>query len=175
MDCSPLGSSVHGILQARILEWVAMSFSRGSSWPRDRTQVSCSSCTASRFFTAEPPGKRFHLPLGNGKQWDTTIHLLEWVRSKTLARMWSNRNLFQCWWKSKISGTLEHIWQLLTKLTIDLLYDLSIMFPSSCPTDLKAYDWTKPVTQMFIAALSIITQNLNKPKRSAVGEWVNKL
>ena len=40
VDCSPPGSSVHGILQARILEWVAISFSRGSSWPRDRTQAS---------------------------------------------------------------------------------------------------------------------------------------
>ena len=40
VDCSPPGSSIHGILQARILEWVAISFSRGSSWPRDRTQVS---------------------------------------------------------------------------------------------------------------------------------------
>ena len=39
-DCSPPGSSVHGILQARILEWIAISFSRGSSWCRDRTQVS---------------------------------------------------------------------------------------------------------------------------------------
>ena len=41
MDCSPPGSSVHGILQERILEWVAISFSRGSSQPRDRTWVSC--------------------------------------------------------------------------------------------------------------------------------------
>ena len=41
MGCSPSSSSVHGILQARILEWVAISFSRGSSPPRDRTQVSC--------------------------------------------------------------------------------------------------------------------------------------
>ena len=41
MDCSPPGSSVHGILQARTLEWVAMTSSRGSSWPRDWTQVSC--------------------------------------------------------------------------------------------------------------------------------------
>ena len=40
VNCSPPGPSVHGILQARILEWVAISFSRGSSWPRDRTQVS---------------------------------------------------------------------------------------------------------------------------------------
>ena len=41
MDCRPPGPSVHGILQARILEWVAISFSRGSFWLRDRIQVSC--------------------------------------------------------------------------------------------------------------------------------------
>ena len=40
MDCNLPGSSIHGILQARILEWVAIAFSRGSSSPRDRTQVS---------------------------------------------------------------------------------------------------------------------------------------
>ena len=40
VDCSPQGSSFHGILQARILEWVAISFSRGSSRPRNQTQVS---------------------------------------------------------------------------------------------------------------------------------------
>ena len=43
-DCSPPGSSVHGILQARILEWAAISSSRGSSRPRDRTRVSYVSC-----------------------------------------------------------------------------------------------------------------------------------
>ena len=79
MDCGPPGSSVHGILQERtlerfsimptteihyilttlkkrILEWVAISFSRGFSWRRDRTQVSC---IAGRFFTTEPPGNPF--------------------------------------------------------------------------------------------------------------------
>ena len=40
VDCSPPGSSVHGILQARILEWVAIPFSRGSSQPRDQTWIS---------------------------------------------------------------------------------------------------------------------------------------
>ena len=40
MDCSLPGFSVHGLFQARILEWVAISFSRGSSWPRNRTRVS---------------------------------------------------------------------------------------------------------------------------------------
>ena len=48
MECSQPGSSVHGILQARILEWVAILFSRGSSWPRDQSRVSC---IAGEFFT----------------------------------------------------------------------------------------------------------------------------
>ena len=48
MDYSPTGSSVHGSLQARILEWVVIPFSRGSSLPRDPTQVSW---IAGRFFT----------------------------------------------------------------------------------------------------------------------------
>ena len=48
MDYSPPGSSGHGILQARILEWVAIPFSRGSSQPRDQTSVSH---IAGRFFT----------------------------------------------------------------------------------------------------------------------------
>ena len=48
IDYNPPGSSVHEILQARILEWVTIPFSRGSSWPRDPTQVFC---IADRFFT----------------------------------------------------------------------------------------------------------------------------
>ena len=48
MDTSLPGSCVHGIIQARILEWVTIPFSRGSSWPKDGTQVSC---TGVGFFT----------------------------------------------------------------------------------------------------------------------------
>ena len=54
MDCSPPGSSTHGISQARILEWLAIPFSRGSFQSRDQTHISC---IAGRFFTTEPPGK----------------------------------------------------------------------------------------------------------------------
>ena len=57
LDCSPPGSSVHRILRVRILEWVAMPFSRGTSQPRDWIHVPCTSCIAGRFFTAEPLGK----------------------------------------------------------------------------------------------------------------------
>ena len=59
-DCSPSGSSVHGILQARILEGVATAYSRGSSWPRDWIGVLASPALAGRFFTTEPSGKPKH-------------------------------------------------------------------------------------------------------------------
>ena len=54
MDCNLLGFSVHRILQARILEWIAIPFSRVSSWPRDWTQVSC---TGGKFFTVWATGR----------------------------------------------------------------------------------------------------------------------
>ena len=55
------GSSVHGILQSRILEWVAMLSSRGSSWPRDLTCVPWGYCIAGRFFTTELCRKTNHI------------------------------------------------------------------------------------------------------------------
>ena len=58
MDCNPPGSSVRGILQAIILELVAIPFSRGSSQPRDRIWVSC---IVGRFFTDFPPRKKPHM------------------------------------------------------------------------------------------------------------------
>ena len=56
MDCSP-GSSVHGNFQARILEWLAISSSRGSSWPRDRTHVFWVSCTSRQILYHWPTGE----------------------------------------------------------------------------------------------------------------------
>ena len=57
MDCSPPGSSVHGILHARILEWVAIPFPRRSSQPRDRIQTSL---IAGRFFCLSHQGSLIH-------------------------------------------------------------------------------------------------------------------
>ena len=56
VNCSPPGSSLHGISQARTLGWAAVPFSRGSPQPRDPTHICC---TAGRLFNAEPPGKPF--------------------------------------------------------------------------------------------------------------------
>ena len=67
MDCSLPGFFVHGISQARILEWVAISFSRGPSWPKGWTQVSCIS---DRFFTTELPGKPLNMLLPSEYKWN---------------------------------------------------------------------------------------------------------
>ena len=78
MDCSLPGSSVNGILQARILEWVATSSSRGSSWPRDRTPVSC---ITGRFFTVWATREAQTLPdlvIINSAVMDSLILSLLW-------------------------------------------------------------------------------------------------
>ena len=61
---------IHGILQARILEWVVISFSRGSSQPRDGTRVSC---TSGRIFTTEPPGKPLNSKWSNSNSRRKTV------------------------------------------------------------------------------------------------------
>ena len=78
MDCSPPGSSVHRISQARILEWVASSFSKGSSQPRDQTSVSH---IAGRFFTAEPPRKAIKGPFKNPPLCITVMSYLTFMLS----------------------------------------------------------------------------------------------
>ena len=66
MECSPPASSVYGILQARILEWVAIPFSKGSSWPRDQTR---SLALQAGSLLSEPPGKpiSFYIRMKNEK------------------------------------------------------------------------------------------------------------
>ena len=67
MDCSLPGSSVHGILQARILEWVAFPISRGSSRPKDRTQVFC---VTGRFFTMRATKEADVIPNNKKSHWE---------------------------------------------------------------------------------------------------------
>ena len=81
MDCSPPGSSVHGILSARLLEWVARYSSRGSSWPRDLIWVSCVSYTEGGFFTTVPPGKPHYSRYSHTKtsMCPLSLFISEWV------------------------------------------------------------------------------------------------
>ena len=85
-DGSPSGSSVHGILQARILEWAAIPFSRGSSRPRDRTQIFCIAC---RFFTVWATGDA---PFTHGSAY---MSILTSRFSSTPHPPWSNTNFYK--------------------------------------------------------------------------------
>ena len=86
MDCSLPGFSVHGILQARILEWVTISFSRGYSQPRDRTRVSR---IGGRRLTSELPGKP-HIPMNIQDWFPLGLTGLISFLSKGLSRVFSN-------------------------------------------------------------------------------------
>ena len=78
--------SIHGSLQAGILEWVAISSSRGSSWLWNRTKVAYDSCIAGRFSTAELPGKPWH-----GLNWVyTTCHWMGWSKHPCRSSINSN-------------------------------------------------------------------------------------
>ena len=70
VDCGPPGSSVHGIHQARILEWVAGPSSRGSFPTREQIQVSCVFCIADGLFTAEPLRK----PINGNSPWQIKVY-----------------------------------------------------------------------------------------------------
>ena len=85
MNCSLLVSSVHEISQARILEWIIISFSRGSSHPRDWTCVSWVSYTAGRFFTTSHQGRPYIVSVSQSVQllspvWLFAAHGLQYTR-----------------------------------------------------------------------------------------------
>ena len=80
-DCSPPGSSVHGILQARILEWVAMPPSRGSSGPKDQTHISYISCIGSGFFFWEAPLFKDINPITDVLPFQSHLNLISSQRS----------------------------------------------------------------------------------------------
>ena len=97
--CNPIDYTVHGILQARILEWVAFPFSKGSSQPRDRTQVSR---LAGGFFTswAKREAREYWsgYPLSSG-----SLSLLQQI----FLTQESNRSLLHCRW---ILYQLSYVW-----------------------------------------------------------------
>ena len=91
MDCSPPDSSLHGILQVRILGWVVIPFSRGSSQPKDRTQVSC---IASRYFTTWYKNYRTFLVV----QWIRICLPKIHMQSQKMLNGQMNPEKEQSWW-----------------------------------------------------------------------------
>ena len=89
VDCSPPASSVHGVLQARILEWVSISSSRGSSWLRDQTLVSCVSCIGRQIFFPPLSHPGSPLPWLNGDNNQTNFIVLWWKLNEEILAKFS--------------------------------------------------------------------------------------
>ena len=127
-DCSLPGSSVHGILQGTILEWIAIPFSRGSSQSRDRTWVSC---IAGRFFTI----------------WATKSTVLQFLK-KWVA---NTQRIVFCWWPHLVKQLAyqchrnKHIFLL---LSVQSLSHVRPYDPVDCSTpDLPVHHQLPEVTQ----------------------------
>ena len=107
VDCSLPGFSVHGILQARILEWVALPSSRGSAQLRVQT---CISCIAGRFFTAEPPGKPSRQTISLLKQTQGEMSFLsDWSKTATNIIKKSSDNLGKSLSSSSIGSNSTYL------------------------------------------------------------------
>ena len=89
MNYSPSGSSVYGISQARILEWVDISFSRGSFWPKDWTCISCIGRQIIYHWTTWEVGQLHMLSLlVNNSGWTSTV---DWVGTDACGFIWENK------------------------------------------------------------------------------------
>ena len=112
MNCNPPGSSVHRIFQARKLEWVAISYSGGSSWPRDRNHVSCVSYIGRGILchcVTWEALKSLYCWLFNSRQWDS--HLGQYIilvevgeENLTHTDMWLERA-----WSDHVAGPEDQL------------------------------------------------------------------
>ena len=116
--CKPMFYTVHGILQARELEWVAIPFSRGSSQTKDRTQVSH---IAGKFSTSEPPGKPKKTGVGS-------LSLLQWI----VPTQESNRGLLH-------SGRFFTSWTTKRSLEYSVQFSRSVVSYSLWPPWIAAH------------------------------------
>ena len=119
-DCSLPDSSVHGVFQARILDWVAMSSCRGPFWPRDQTQVSC---IAGKFFITEPPGKPRPLDLPQQKTGPRDTVATHWASSRVLGAvssilctLFAQRPTYRCF-SAWLEGYLHFSYTILSSHT----------------------------------------------------------
>ena len=129
VDCSPPGSSVYGISPARILEWVVIFSSRGSSRPGAQTCISQVSCSAGPFFTTEPPGRDVLISGCGLAEKDTDIRISMGRRGAGSFSLWVSRCSdpplkcqIQCDWVLFLTTRESKKIQTIKKLNCEYLY-----------------------------------------------------
>ena len=135
MDCSPPGSSVHRILQAKLLEWVAISSCRGSSWPRDRIQ---SLVLAGRFFSPAVSGDQHKASKSSEKSSQRTMSLA--TENLTLSSplsvfMWASHpaaSKSSCCIHSSGSATWSDTWWRRVRVLKETWLAVNSTVPHSC-------------------------------------------
>ena len=145
VDCSPPGSSDHEILQAWILEWVAVPSSWRSSRPRDQTCVSCVSCIAGRFFTS-------------GATWEAQQCMLKRILLFATCK-------FFCCSVAKSCLTLCDPMNC-SMLSFPVLHSLSWVCSNSCPLSW----WCHPIISPTVAPFTSCPQSF---PASGFFQWVN--
>ena len=144
MDYSPPGSSLYRILQASILEWVAMPSSRGSSWPRDLTPVSYVPCMAGGFSTTNATWEAPRLTVFRYKI--TVTITLENCFRKYLWKLFPKRDIV-------VVQLPSHVWFFMTPLTavhqVSLSLTISRSCPSSCPFRWKCHSAISSSDSLF--------------------------
>ena len=108
MDCSPQGSAVYGIFQTRILEWVAISSSRGSSWPRDLTCVSYISCVDRQIFFFYFY-HQWHL---RSTKWAVKTYKKDSVKLIQPCLLLRRASHIAQWWGIRLSTQVMQVWRL---------------------------------------------------------------
>ena len=169
MDCSLPGSSVHGIYQARILEWVAISFSRGSSWPKDQIHVFC---IADALVIRKVQIKitlRYHFTSTNG------VMLFKKDRQyQVLLRTWETRPSYISGWNVKWYIHFGKHFDSFLKVKCSLTKWSSTSTPMNIFKRNENIGSHKICLGMFKEALFVRAKNCKQLKYPSTDQWISK-
>jgi len=169
-DSSPPGSPIPGILQARTLEWVAISFSKAWKWKVKVKSLSCARLFATPWTAAyqAPPSMGF----SRQEYWSGVPLPLKRQSIINVDKDGEKRNLMHCWWEHKL---VQPLWKTVcSKIFLNNSYDLAI--------PLWGFTWRNQNTNskryfypVFITALFTIAKTWQQHKCSLMDEWVKKI
>jgi len=168
MDCSPPGSSVHGIFQARVLEWGAIAFSEEDIQIAKKHMKRYSTSLIIREMQIKTTNRYHLMPV----RMDTIKKSTNNKCTNNKCRSGVKGTPLHFWWKYKLVQTLQTtVWRFLKKLEIELPFDPAIPLLGIHTEETRIERDT--CTPMFIAALFTIARTWKQPRCSLANEWIS--